>query len=79
MCLSKDRLTVQWCESCYYTGKFWNIAQFSPDLTLQSIHKQDPDRACVVGAVIIIRGAYYQIPDAVVVYVPDIGNRDKGY
>jgi hypothetical protein len=38
-------------------------------------HHQDPDRASIVGAVIIIRGAYRQIRDAVAVHIPDNGNR----
>jgi len=38
-------------------------------------HHQDPERTGIVGAIIIIRCAYRQIRDAIIVHVPDIGNR----
>lgn len=52
------------------------VGHFLPSINSTTrFHHQDPDRARVVGAVVIIRGAYRQIRDPVAVQVPGAGNR----
>jgi hypothetical protein len=52
------------------------LGNYLPAINLAiRLHRQDPDRARVVGTVIIIGSAYRQIPDPIAAHVPDIGKR----